>query len=42
MIRTEIVHGLAPHLIDPGILQYVVSLARQLLTVSPTVRDAAG
>jgi len=31
MIRTEIVHGLAPPALDPGLVEYLIGLARQLL-----------
>jgi hypothetical protein len=40
-LRTEILHGLVPAVIDEGIVQYVISLARQLLAQSAAVRDVA-
>jgi hypothetical protein len=41
-LRTEIVHGLAPHVIDPAIVHHIIGLSRRLRARSATVRDAVG
>jgi hypothetical protein len=40
-LRTEIVHGLVPAIIDGGVVQYVINFARQFLARIATVREVA-